>query len=191
MLLGSFVCCIWLLLSTEIAPAQDVEAPEPKVKAAFLYNFTKLVYWPTNTFANSKTPLVIGVLGRDPFGKELDTVVAGRTVEGRNIQVARFNKVEEITNCQVLFIDVSERRNLDSILDALRDKPILTVSDIKGFASRGMIELTKSNDTMIFRINLEAADHAGLRLSSRLTRLDKTLQPPGSNSTNSPPAIRN
>lgn len=170
---------------------QEIEAPEYKVKAAFLYNFTKLVEWPTNTFATDRSPLIIGVLGRDPFGKELDTITAGRAVNGHALQPIRFSAVEQITNCQVLFIAESERRKLDSILDALQGKPVLTVGDLKGFESRGMISLVKSNDNINLRINLEAAEAAGLRLSSRLIRLDRSLRPTDEEPPPRPPAKAN
>lgn len=182
-----FVClCFWLC--SQRAAAQELQAPEPKVKAAFLYNFTKLVDWPPQAFANANAPLIIGVLGKDPLSAELEQLVAPRVVQGRPLQIARFNAVEEIKQCHVLFISESERRKLNSIFDALRDKPILTVGDMKGFESRGMITLVKSNATIDLRINLEAARQAGLQLSSRLTRLDKNLRPLESGSgTNAPP----
>jgi hypothetical protein len=187
-LVRNIVCYLSLILALHSAVGQEVKAPEYQVKAAFLFNFTKLVDWPTNTSASNNESFVIGVLGKDPFGKALDDVMTGRTVNGRNIQVTRFGSVEEIGRCHMLFICESERRKLESILDALQDKPVLTVSDIKGFGSRGMIELVKSNDTINLRINLKAANHTGLQLSSRLTRLDKSLQPAGVNSPDSPSA---
>lgn len=169
------------------ASAQELSAPEYKVKAAFLYNFTKLVTWPTNAFTSSAAPLVIGVLGNDPFGDDLDKILAGRSVNGRRLQAARFETVEQVTNCQVLFICESERRKLDLILENLQGKPILTVSDLKGGEPRMMITLVKVNDTLDLRINLEAATRSGLQFSSRLTRLDKSLRPLTGGTTNPPP----
>lgn len=165
---------------------QEVQAPEPKVKAAFLYNFSKLVYWPTNAFANSNSPIVIGILGRDPVAKELERTLTGRSVGNREIKTARFDSIEDATNCHVLFISDSERRKLETILSTLATRPILTVGESKGFAEHGVIELIKTNSNIHFRINLEAANRAGLQLSSQLTRLDRTLRPPVQPSTNTP-----
>ena len=182
-------CFVFALLwwPTAFVLGQEIQAPENKVKAAFLLNFAKLVEWPTNVFANDTTPLVLGVLGKDPFDKELAEIVAGRTVKNRPVQIVRFTSVEQITNCQVLFISESERRKLDSIFDALRGRPILTVGDLKGFESRGMITLVKSNANINLRINLEAAKQARLQLSSRLIRLDKSLRPPDDEPPTAPP----
>jgi len=169
-------CLIYLSLASTTF-AQQIEAPEPRVKTAFLYNFTKLVTWPTNAFADSNAPIVIGVLGRDTLGEELDRI-EGRIVSGRPIHVERYASAESVTNCQVLFITDSERRKLDSIFNELQGRPILTVGESRGFASQGVIELVKTNDNLNLRINLEAANEAGLTLSSRLMRLDRTLRPP-------------
>lgn len=182
-------CFVFALLwwPTPIVLGQELQAPEYKVKAAFLYNFTKLVEWPTNTFASETTPLIIGVLGKDPFGKDLDDLVAGRTAKNRPVQIVRFTSVEQITNCQVLYVSESERRKLDAIFDALRGQPILTVSDLRGFETRGMITLVKSNANINLRINLDATKQARLQLSSRLIRLDRTLRPTEAESPAPPP----
>lgn len=181
-----FVCAILGGL-LPLARCQEIQAPEHKVKAAFLYNFAKLVEWPTNVFASDTTPVLLGVLGKDPFDQALDEIVAGRTVQNRPVRVVRFTSVEQITNCQVLYISESERRKLDSIFDALRGRPILTVGDMKGFESRGMITLVKSNASINLRINLEATRQARLQLSSRLIRLDKSLRPPEADPPRRPP----
>ncbi len=183
--------CGLVIMSRLPAWAQEIQAPEYKLKAAFLYNFTKLVDWPGSAFTNSTAPIVIGVLGKDPFGKELDNLIAGRRVKGRRLQTARFNFIEEITNCQVLFISESERRKLAPLFEALQGRPILTVGDMNGFETRGMITMVKTNDTIDLRINLRAARQAGLQFSSRLTRLDQSQRPLGGDSTNAPPVNRN
>jgi hypothetical protein len=178
-----------LLLPGSSAWAQPITAPEPQVQAAFLYNFTKLVTWPTNAFASPSAPIIIGVLGKDPVGPALESVVKDKKVNGRPVQMLPFKTVAEIKICHVLFISKSERRRLDATLKTLRAQPILTVGALPGFESRGMIALIKSNETINLRINLEATTQAGLNLSSRLLRLDKTLKPTTGSSTNRrPPA---
>lgn len=191
-LLCGLGCLCTLLIWAAPDESETVQAPEPEVKAAFLYNFTKLVTWPKHAFASNSAPFVVGVLGKDPFGKQLDTLLAGRTVAGRSLLAVRFKSGDAVTNCHVLFISESERRRFDFILPELADKPILTVGDAKGFAAHGMIELVKTNDTINLNINLVAASRAGLSLSSHLTRLDRTLRPPArtNNSPRLPPMVQ-
>src|SRR6266581_1404363 len=71
------------------APAQNVPAPEYQVKAIFLFNFAEFVDWPTNAFPTADSPLVIGVLGVDPFGVHLDATVRDEKINGRPLLVQR------------------------------------------------------------------------------------------------------
>ena len=151
--------------------AQSPPDPEYQLKAVFLFNFAQFVEWPAVAFPNSETPLVIGILGEDPFGPYLDETVRGETVHDRPLVVRRFRSVAEITTCHILFISRREDRRLKGILDSLRGRSILTVSDADGFARRGgMIRFVTDHHRIRFRINLEAARAANLTLSSKLLR---------------------
>jgi hypothetical protein len=153
---------------------------EYQVKSVFLFNFTQFVEWPANVFARANTPLVIGVLGEDPFGAYLDETVRGETANGRPLIVARYRRVQEVGDCQVLFISRSETDRLEQILASLVGKPVLTVSDVEGFARRGgMIDLATVVGKTQLRINLQAAKEAQLTLSSKLLRPAKIVDSAG------------
>src|SRR5207247_2374380 len=118
------------------SPAQTAPAPEYQLKAVFLFNFTQFVEWPTNAFPETRTPLVIGVLGEDPFGAYLDETVRGEKVNDRPLVVQRYHRVEEIKACHVLFISRSEREKLELIFANLKGRNILTVGDAVRCAQR-------------------------------------------------------
>jgi hypothetical protein len=166
----------WLLLAALAWPAPAAVGGTPpsreyQVKAVFLFNFTQFVEWPAEAFADSTAPLVIGVLGEDPFGAFLDQTVRGETAKGRPLVVERYRRVQEIGNCQVLFISRSESERLGEILASLAGKPILTVGDIEGFAVRGgVIRLATLGGKIRLRINLDSAKAAKLTISSKLLR---------------------
>jgi len=149
-----------------------------QVKAAFIYNFAQFTEWPSEAFDSRTSPLVIGVLGRDPFGEALDETVSKENLKGHPFKVERYSKLEEIKKCHILYIGQSEARNLDRILQAFEKKPVLTVSDIEGSAVRGVIIrfLTERNKIR-FRINLEASRASGLVLSSKLLRAAEIVGP--------------
>ncbi len=151
---------------------------EYQVKAVFLFNFSQFVSWPPAAFRSADAPLVIGVLGDDPFGGQLDAVVAGERVGGRSLLVRRYRDVSEIKDCQILFIDRSETAKLRSIVEALRGRSILTVSDIDGSSGSGvMIDLVLEGDHIRMRINVAAARASGLALSSQLLRPAEIVGP--------------
>ena len=73
--LFTLACLLAGLSST--GAAEEAPTKEYQVKAAFLYNFTKFVEWPEQSFAGTNSPLLIGVFGKDPFGGELQSAVEG------------------------------------------------------------------------------------------------------------------
>lgn len=151
--------------------AQSEPAPEYRLKAVFLFNFAQFVEWPASAFPQPDSPLVIGVLGEDPFGAYLDETVQGETVNNRPLTVRRFRRVEEVGACHILFVSRPEQGRLGAILDSLKDRSVLTVSDAEGFASRGgMIGFVTEQNRIRLRVNLEAARAANLTISSKLLR---------------------
>jgi hypothetical protein len=157
----------WLLLPA--AQAQTV-AREYQVKAVFLFNFTQFVEWPEIAFRNPNAPLVIGIVGDDPFGPFLEEAIRDEKAGSHPLQVRRFQRAEQ-ADCHVLYVSRSEANRQGPLLDALASKPILTVSDADNAARRGaMIRFFNENNRIRLRINLEAAKHSGLTISSKLLR---------------------
>jgi hypothetical protein len=151
--------------------AQPAPAREYQIKAVFLFNFVQFGEWPATAFPDAAAPIVIGVLGDDPFGSSLEEAVRGEAIRGRPLAIRRYRRVEEVENCQVLFISNSESSRIETILTRLNGRNILTVGDLEGFASRGgMIRFVTENKKIRFHVNLEAVRAAGLVLSSKLLR---------------------
>ena len=151
--------------------AQAAPTPEYRLKAVFLFNFAQFVEWPASAFPAPGSPLVIGILGDDPFGTYLDETVRGETVNDRPLTVQRYHRVEEIGACHILFVSRPEQKHLDRILDSLKNRSVLTVSDAEGFASHGgMIGFVTEENRIRLLVNLAAARAANLTISSKLLR---------------------
>lgn len=151
-------------------------APEYEVKAAFIYNFTRFIQWP----ADSGEPgdvLNLCVLGRDPFGDKLDDL-EGREVRGRTLKIRRPAGIDERDDCAIVYISPSHSGDYPRLLDTLsRDRGVLSVSDIQGFAENGgVIEMYLENSRVRFAINVDAARQAGLEMSSQLLRLARIVE---------------
>ena len=160
------------------APARGDSATqaEYEVKAAFIYNFAKYIKWPKTSTAEATKPFVIGIIGKDPFGPVLDDIMRGKSVQSRAVVVKRFGRVEDVADCDILFISSSEKNNLQRIFEVLRKVPVLTVGDMDQFAERGgMINLTTEENRVRFEINIEAAERAGLKPGSQLLRLARIV----------------
>lgn len=169
---------LWLagLLSCLLV-ARAAEPParsEYDVKAAFLQKFAMFVEWPKEAFAAPSDPLVIGILGQDPFGPKLEATLANKLVKGRPLVFRRFSRAQEAieAHCRLLFIAASEKARLPEIFAALKSQPLLTVGDTPGYGEDGvMINLLLRDQNLRFEINQAAATAAGLKLSSQLLDL--------------------
>ncbi len=167
LMMVAFVCCF----------AVRAEAPtRAQLEATFLYKFLQYVEWPATAHSNADGPYVIGVLGSDGLGGALDEIVAGEQLNGRKIEARRLSSVSQAANCHIVFISSSEAGRLPSILDKLKGKSILTVSDIPDFAQRGgMIGFYDQDRKIRFQINIDAAQQAKLSISAKLLQLAKIV----------------
>lgn len=171
---------VFCLATAITAAAQSARAPEYEVKAAFLYNFAKFVQWPAHTFAGSTTPIRLCVLGSDPFGGALDTIVRGKTVEGRPIVHSHVSSSTEARGCHLLFISGSDSALHRQTLAALGDSPVLTVGESDDFLELGgMINFVLEEDRVRFEINLRAAESHRLKLSSKLLAVARVVKSGG------------
>lgn len=165
-----------VVLALTLIPAAGPRAGERltreyDLKAAFLFNFAQFVEWPGGAFPSEDTPIIIGVLGDDPFGRSLDEMVANERVRDRKLVVRRFRHVKEIGLCHILFISRTQSADLESLREYLVGKRVLTVGETEDFTSHsGMIRFVMVGSRIRLAINVEAARAAGLTISSKLLR---------------------
>lgn len=166
-----------LLISIQFLSAQ-ITTREYQVKAVFLYNFTQFVEWQQSSFAAPDAPMVIGILGKDPFGKYIDEAVANEVVNGHPLLVKRYNSIDEIKDCHILFINTNETNGLKETLENIKNQNILTVSDNSNFLKYGgIIRFFTQNDKIQLQINPEVAKSNNLTISSKLLWLAKIYKP--------------
>lgn len=155
-----------------MAAAQPRFSTEYDIKAAVLFNLGQFVDWPPSAFAGPESPLVIGVLGQNPFGRSLDRAVEGEMIQNRRLTVRYGESLEALGPCHILFISRSEARRLPGIFNALKGRGTLTVSDMGQFAQAGgMVNLVTAGDRVRMVVNAPQIEAAGLRASSKLLRI--------------------
>ena len=199
----SFKILPWVALMALFAHSIEIPAMPPneyETKAGYLLNFVEFIEWPSGTFADAQAPVIVGVMGTDPFGAELDKL-QGKVVNGRKLQIKRFKglmefrgeetpgrrqdgllmkqtqKLVELKSCHILFISSSEKKHVPLILKPLKDASVLTVSETEGFAQvGGIINFLDDGKRVQLEINLDAADRARLKISSKLLSLAKIIK---------------
>jgi hypothetical protein len=173
-------CTLILLLGSGLffLSAQKPPAREYQLKAAFLFNFSQFAEWPGHTFSGSNAPIVIGILGEDPFGNYIDEIVKGEEVQGRPLIIQRYHSIEEIKTCHILFIRPHKTIKQESILSGLKGRSILLVGEDSDFIKEGgMIRFSMVDNKIHFQINPEAAKGVGITISSKLLRLAEIVVP--------------
>jgi hypothetical protein len=150
--------------------ADDASASEYRIKAASLYNFSRFTNWPDeNTAAPAGFNLC--VIGENPFGDALDSL-SGKVVRNRSLVIHATEQPEDQESCHLVFIGRTEQARTAEILASLVNRPVLTVSDSDGFTEQGgIIELKLVERKVRFEINIDAAERAGLVISSKLLNL--------------------
>src|SRR6202034_2889182 len=123
-----------IVVGTALSPrAHGQEIDESHVKAAFLYNFAKFVEWPSQTFKTPGDPILVCVLGRDPFRKALEEVMRGKSIDGRAFEFRQVGDAEEANACQILFVSAAEDKHYRTLLGSLKAAGILTIGEEQGF----------------------------------------------------------
>jgi hypothetical protein len=146
------------------------ELTEIQIKSAYVFNFIKFVEWPANAVGPDEK-LRLCVAGNDQLLASL-SALEGRKAGAYELHVVRADASESWRSCHVLYIDSQAQRRLVPGIKSLGDAPVLTISDIPGFAERGGgIGLLQRNDRMLFEVNLASTRKAGLRLSSQMLNL--------------------
>ena len=164
------------LFGTRPCHAQSSGVAEYDVKAIFLYDFAKFVDWPSNSRAIDKSPLILCIVGADPFGGVLDNIVRGQRINEHEIAIRRTSKLEDLKTCQIAFVSRAENKYLSIILDSLRGSSTLVVGESQGFAERGgEIQLYLQDDSVHFAINIDAVQRAHLAINSSVLALAKIV----------------
>jgi len=140
---------------------------EYEVKAAFLFNFAKFVKWPERDAPS----ITVCVLAEDAVERTIEKTIGGKTLRDKPVVVKRPADLDD-NDCQILFISDSRRAELARILRSVDGASVLTVGETDAFAERGgIINFRTDNDRIRFEINPEAAQNAGLEISSQLLKL--------------------
>jgi hypothetical protein len=150
---------------------------EYQVKAAMICNVMQFVEWPAGTFESDSSPVVVTVVGENPFGSSLEQIAAGKKIGGRSIAVKYAADASKIQKSQVVFVPDSENANINRILEKAGGKGTLTIGEGDNFPwAGGIMRFYTEDGKLRFEINLEASEKAELKLSSKLLKLARIFK---------------
>jgi uncharacterized protein DUF4154 len=152
-------------------------SPEYLIKAAYLYNFALFVEWPAEVFATRDAPIVIGIIGADPFDQALERTIQDKRINGRTLVVRRLQPGQDMRQAHILFVRSSEAGRNDELIGRLAGHPVLLVGETPDFARRGgTITFTIEDERVRFEINVEAARRARLNVSATLLNVARVVR---------------
>jgi len=168
---------VLVLVAFSLAALRADGVDEYELKAAFLGKFVKYVTWPAERLGEKREPLVLAVLGHDPFGRKLDQAVDGLRVNGHALEVRRVEQLHDLAAVHVLFVPQREAEHLDEILGATHAASVLVVGESPDFAARGgAIGFYVDKEKLRFEVNLEAARRQNLRISADLLKVARIVK---------------
>jgi hypothetical protein len=183
------VIVLLIMMSIPLVPLPDNTFDEYAVKAAFLELVSNYIEWPAEQDPNTKNKtFIIAVIGQNPFvitrkginstADWLTTLYETQKIKDRKVEIRYISEIEDIAGCHILFVSRSMKKMLPEIVEAVRQKPILTVADTEGFAKKGIyINLYIENNRTRYEINQVSLKSSPLTVSYKLFEYGKQVNP--------------
>jgi hypothetical protein len=141
----------------------------PKAQTLYIYNFSRMIEWPTNYRAGN---FVIGVLGSSEVANELETYTKGKKVGTQNIEVVRYKAPAEIQNCHILFVTFARTKQLVEVFPVLNGKSTLIITEKSGALNDGAaINFVVMDDKLKYELKADNASKYGIKFSAKLQEL--------------------
>jgi hypothetical protein len=151
---------------------------EYQIKAKYLYNFARFVDWPEESFQSPDSPFVIGIIGNDPYGIDLEKTIEGKQIKNRKFIIKHYQNLENLSSCHILFIGIDNKAGRSQIFNKIKKQGILTVGDDDSFAKDGgMINFIIKKERIRFQINREAVNQSPLKMSTTLLKMAVIIEP--------------
>jgi YfiR/HmsC-like len=179
--IGLAIVAVLTLSTSRLAlGAATKRVPEYTLKALCLFNFGKLIGWPSDAPANAEATFRIGVLGPSSSGElMLDQLrqLRNKAVNGRPVDIVKLTPGDDPSRVHILYVPSELSGQWSELIPRLRDKAVLTVGDrVPRFPeSQVMFHLVIDAEALSFEINLEAARL--FTISPNLSELGRVVKP--------------
>lgn len=157
----------WLIAFLLAVPVLT-QAQDYKFHSVFIYNFTKYIQWPDSYRSGD---FVIGVLGNSPISQSLEKMAANKTVGQQKFKIVKFNTLDEVSKCHIVFIPNDKSHLLDKMLEKISGQPTLVITERPGLAAKGSsINFILEDGRWKFELNQKAAAKSNLKISGELVK---------------------
>lgn len=159
----------------------NAQVNEYTLKALYMEHFVTFIEWPVQSeLSDENKPVVIGVYGKTNMLAALQKTYSNKKIRNRQVVILPISEQDKFNQCQILVIGDLSEKDLNQTITLLGSKPVLTISENKGFAAKGVhINFYILENNVRFEINDKAAINAGLHISHHLLKLAKVISSKG------------
>lgn len=145
-----------------------------KIKAVFIYNFTKYIEWPQ---AYKEGEFTIGIVGETPLYSELIKMTETKKVANQTLEVKKFSSPNDVTKCHILYVSKDKSQSLTDIIKKVKNNSTLLVTEESGLADKGSgINFIIKDNRQKFELNKSNVEKYKLKVSSNLEALAFTVK---------------
>lgn len=144
-----------------------------------MFNFAKVVEWPSHTFQSEKAPTILCVFSHDSFGSALDEIIRGKAINNREVLTRRIDELSDLKSCQLVLVSRVEDR-CSEVLRGVKETSALVVGEGEGLAERGgEIQFFPEDNKLRFAVNVDAIQRARLTISPKRLALARIVRDQG------------
>ena len=171
---GAWCLVLLPLLGWSVPSATRLRGTEAELRATYVYKFALFTRWPAAAFESANSPMVVAVIGNDPIVPELEKLAAAMTVNERRFKLVLAESGADAPECHILYVAGSEKGRVPELLEQVKGKPVLTVSDLEPWCRLGgCIRFARAERRVSLLFNPKAAAAQGLRISPELLAIGK------------------
>ncbi len=171
-----------ILCGDAIAVSDDEAQRIKGVKAAFILNVARFVTWPPGMFESENSPYMLCLYRSNPLGLAIEAI-RGKRISVRHLRVDTIDRLEQSSNCSILFIPQGELSHFKADVSGGGRRPLLTIADLTadgeatGVAHKGvMVSMVRDRIRIALEVDLQQARGAGLQISSQLLKLARIVR---------------
>jgi hypothetical protein len=157
-------------LSLAANSANVSEISESQLRVAYVFNFTKFVTWPEGVNTDEYLTVCTYKIGlaQSDFNELNERAAGNQKIQVLDIQGA---DDESLNSCDFLYIGSQGASTKRGVLDALAERPVLTISEQPLQEPELMVSLLMVENKIAFEVDLQELRKNTMTVSSYMLRL--------------------
>ena len=171
-----FLFSVFLFVSADVVEWSYFQKDDTnaKIKAVYIYNFTRYFEWPSNKLEGN---FVISTVGSNTgLSAELQKLAEKKTVGSQKIELKNVSSLSDAGACNIIYLLGDNSSSLKDAVSKYKGKGTLVICDKAGMAKAGaVINFIIDDNKQTFELNTTSATKVGLKVSGNLKDLAKSV----------------